>query len=171
MARRDIEQVYVGLYLDAVVSFELFLEKLFIGILSGRIISPRKTVKPKVKFTSERVVKPIVFSGKKFADWLPYGRTQERARLYFYRGLPFSSLKKEDIEKIDNIMVIRNVFAHRSSHSLKRFKNDIIGDTPLNRVERTPAGYLRVLFRQNPDQTRFEEKIYSLGNIANKLSK
>jgi len=35
IVRRDIEQIYNGLYLDAVCSFERFIEGLFIGLLVG----------------------------------------------------------------------------------------------------------------------------------------
>ena len=34
---RDINQVYAGLYLDAVASFERLIEELFIGLASGRL--------------------------------------------------------------------------------------------------------------------------------------
>ncbi len=36
VVRRDIEQVYAGLYLEAITSLERLIENLFIGLLVGR---------------------------------------------------------------------------------------------------------------------------------------
>ena len=51
IVRRDIEQIYKGLYLETVCSFERFLEDLFLGLLVGRITHPSSSVVPRVTFT------------------------------------------------------------------------------------------------------------------------
>ena len=167
--RHDIEQVYVGLYLDAIVSFERFVEELFLGYLSGRILTSAQ-VHPRVTFASNMVARDIVLSGKSYVDWFPYDHTIKRSNAFFRAGMPFTILDKADKNLIDSLMKIRNAMAHKSSHSIKIFEKDILGSLSLTGKERTPPGYLRSIFRTSPDQTRYENLIIEMAVIAQKLA-
>lgn len=167
--RHDIEQVYVGLYLDAIVSFERFIEELFLGYLSGRISTPPQ-VHLRVTFTSSIVARDVVLSGKSYVDWFPYEQTIKRANAFFRGGIPFAILSKPDKNIIDNLMAIRNALAHKSNHSVNIFEKKILGSLPLTGKERTPPGYLRSVFRSAPIQTRYENLVIEMDLIAKKLA-
>ncbi len=167
--RHDIEQVYVGLYLDAIVSFERFIEELFLGLLVGRLSLPSK-VHPRVTFQSDNVARDVVCGGKNFVDWFPYDSTEKRAHAFFRAGLPFTILDKPEKKTIEQLMFVRNALAHKSRHSLSRFEEMVLGNLPLTGKERSPAGYLRSSFRTAPDQTRYENLVMEMAQIAKKLA-
>lgn len=167
--RHDIEQVYVGIYLDAIVSFERFVEALFFGYLTGRLIIPA-SVGRRVAIASDAVARDIVLGGRNYVDWLPFDHTDKRAALYFRNGLPFSGLTNTERATIKNLMVIRNALAHKSSHSLKQFERVVLAGLALTGPEKTPAGYLRSSFRMYPSQTRYENLMVEIAQIAGKLA-
>jgi hypothetical protein len=168
--RHEIEQVYVGLYLDATVSFERFIETLFIGYLVGRIKTSSRRVVPRVSFHSEQVAREVVFSGQPYVDWFPYERTEKRAKAFFRNGGPFVDLQDADKKTIERFLAIRNAIAHRSRHSIRKFEKTVIGSLSLTGHERSPAGYLRSIFRISPAQTRYENLIVEMAGIAQKLA-
>lgn len=168
--RHEIELIYAGLYLDVVVSFERFLESLFLGYLSGRLVR-RKGIVPRVTFRSEAVARDVVLGGKSYVDWFPYpGETLRRANAFFRSGRPFSDLDKPEKRVLQEALYIRNAIAHRSRHSLRMFETEVLGSQALLSHEKTPTGYLRSMFRQNPAQTRFESFAVDLATISSKLA-
>jgi len=168
ITRRDIEQIYQGLFLESVAAFESFIEELFLGLLTGRV-NPRSTrTSPKVIFTSRSTAMPIVFAGR-FYDWLPYSRTSERAKHFFKNGHPFSVLTSIDINKTDEFRFIRNAIAHKSDHAKKSFEKLVIGPTALLPRERRVGAYLVGHFRSSPPQTRYENLIIDMAEIFEKI--
>jgi hypothetical protein len=167
--RRDIEQVYSGIYLDAVTSFERLIENLFIGLLVGRISHNSSKVICKVGFKSEQVARKALHSGQKYIDWLPYINTESKAAIYFDKGLPFTSIDGHLKNQLDNIYIIRNAIAHRSSHSRRKFVKKVLASLPLLKKEKTPIGFLRSNFRIRPSQTRYEDYISVISTVAIKL--
>lgn len=170
IVRRDIEQVYEGLYISSITSLESWIENLFIGLMVGRIKHHSSLIIPRVSFNSDRIAREVTFGGRSYLDWLPYQKnTVKRAKAFFRNGLPFTNLDKSDIKQLDNLYIIRNAIAHKSSHSLSLFENEVIGSIPLTLQERKPAGYLRSVFRITPSQTRYENLITEMVSTANKL--
>lgn len=169
LVRRDIQQVYAGLYLDAVTSFENLIEKLFIGLLAGNVTSTNAAVVPRVTFGSSIVTREIVFGGRNYVDWLPFDFTEKRAKAFFRNGMPFTSLVKSDKGEIDRFLAVRNAIAHRSTHSQHVFEQKVVGSTPTTQREKTPAGYLRSVFRVSPTQTRYESLVGDMATVAQKL--
>ena len=169
LVRRDIQQVYAGLYLDAVTSFEDLIEKLFIGLLVGNVTSSHAGVVPRVTFKSPIIAREIVFGGRNYVDWLPFDQTEKRAKAFFRNGMPFTSLVKQDRGQIDKLIAVRNAIAHRSAHSQRQFEQRAIGSTPVTPKERIPAGYLRSRFRVSPDQTQYESLVGDMATVAQKL--
>jgi hypothetical protein len=168
IVRRDIEQVYEGLFISAITSFENWLENLFIGLLVGRV-KHKSSVIPRVTFRSDQVAREVTFGGRNYVDWFPYRYTEKRAEAFFRNGMPFKSLSGPDKKNLENYLYIRNAVAHKSNHSLNIFKEEVISSTPLPPQEQTPAGYLRSRFRISPVQTRYENIITELVSVANKL--
>jgi len=169
IVRRDIEQIYNGLYLDAVCSFERFIEVLFIGLLVGRFNHPSSHVIPRVTFKSDMVARDVVVGGNRYVDWLPYDRTEQRAKAFFRNGLPFTSFQSQDKQLIEQIFYIRNAIAHKSNYSKKIFERHVIGSISIDPRDRNPAGFLRTKFRISPVQTHYENLIVQMANIAIKL--
>jgi len=110
-------------------------------------------------------------SGRPYADWLPFDRTEKRAEMFFRAGRPFTNL---DIPKKDTLRkahLIRNAIAHANRSSIQRFEEDVIGVTPVPPRERYPAGFLRGLLIAAPPQTRYEDYVAPLVNIARDITR
>ena len=166
---RDIDQVYAGLYLDAVASFERLIEDLFIGLASGRLTVSSVQAVPLVSFTNKRAMYEIISGGRRYVDWLPYNRTEDLANRFFQQGLPFTTLSNSEKRQIEMLGFVRNAIAHRSDHSKRVFQNNVIGNQSLMNREKTPAGYLRSVFRVSPLQRRYDDFVNSMAAIAIKL--
>jgi hypothetical protein len=172
---RDAERMYEGLFLSAHVAFEGFLEDLFIGLLidGDGYKSSRSDVGPRVIVKSFRVARDLLQgrSGKGYIDWFPYKRTIELAEIYFRGGRPFSDLDDAQKEILSKCHIIRNVIAHKSRYSLDKFNVTVLASTPLPPLERSPAGYLRGIFRVWPIQTRYENLIAQLLIMSRHLAR
>ena len=168
IVRRDIEQVYAGLYLEAITSLERLIENLFIGLLVGRIAPGSSEIITRVSFKSDRVAHNVVFGGRNYVDWFPYHHTGQRARAFFRNGLPFTSLERTD-RKIERLLYIRNTIAHKNSHSERIFEQKVIGTLPLMPREKTPSGFLRSIFRTAPVKTQYENLVEEMASVALKL--
>jgi hypothetical protein len=169
IALRDLHSVYESLFLRSVTSFESFLEELFIAILERRVRYRAKTVTVKMKAHSSAALMEILLQGDKYLDWLPFVKTEDRARLYLVDGMPFCDLTDADKGTIKKITTIRHAIAHASKHSKNEFHRTVIGNLAVLRGERKPAGFLRSQGRANPAQNRFETYIAELGRIAKAL--
>lgn len=167
-----MEQVYEALFITAITGFEGFLEDLFVGLLiDGQgLTTTTQGFHRRTSIRSHRVARELLGgTTTRYIDWLPLDRTVERARLYFRNGIPFTSVGGPDYEFIQRCLAIRNAIAHRSRFSRQKFETLVIRGTPLLANERTPSGYLRSLFRQNPPQTRYENLAAELLQLARRL--
>ena len=174
MSQRDVEQVYRALFISTVTAFETFLEDLFLGLLvDGRgLTSERSTFSKRVIIRSPRVAREIVIGpNQKYVDWLPYDLTEKRARLFFGGGRPFTAVSAPERRLLKRCSAIRNRIAHNSRHSNERFQKVVIGTLAILPRNRTPARYLRSLFRLNPTQTRYENLAAEILRLARRLAK
>jgi hypothetical protein len=105
----------------------------------------------------------------KYLSWLPFSQTEERANLYLQEGKPFTELDGGDKQLIQETVYIRNAIAHSGHHAIEAFRTNVIGEKRLGRGEKTPAGFLRSEFRDNPAQKRFQVYVARLGIIAGKM--
>ncbi|MCC6681168.1 MAG: hypothetical protein IT445_09750 [Phycisphaeraceae bacterium] len=169
LARRDIDSLYEGLFLRAVVAFESLLECRFFEIARGQVTGGRYNLKCKMNVTSDSALREIVFNGRPYVDWLPFKYTEERARRFLTRGHPFTLLDDGDRAALSQIVQIRNVIAHKSAHAKSEFKNKVIGAATILNYEKTPAGYLRSIFRTSPDTRRIQMYLSALAAAAVKL--
>lgn len=168
ISRRDTALFYEGIFLRTVTAFEGLVEDLFVGLLTESV-KPGHNVLPRVTFRSHSVARDVMLGGRAYVDWLPYHFTEKRAEAFFRGGLPFCSLEKGDKKELERIITIRNAVAHQSRDARKKFEEGVIGAAPVLSVERTPAGYLRSIFRTAPDQTRYEEIALTLAGLARKI--
>lgn len=169
IVRRDVEQVYAGLYMNAVTSLENVIEELFIGLLVGNLRTGTSGVAPRVIIKSARVARNVVFGGQNYVDWFPFDRTIKRAKAFFRGGRPFTSLTSTDKQTLDKMLYLRHAIAHPSSHAKRMFEEKVVGTLPLTSRERTPTGFLRSPFRVTPHQTRYENFISEMAHVANVL--
>ena len=164
LVRRDVEIVYEGLFLRAVVGFEDLLESIFFAVLEGR--SGNASWYPRL--TGRRSdLKKCVFGEKRYLDWLPYAVSLKRAQLYLRDGLPFSLLDDGDKLKLSQIVTIRHAIAHSSKSASQKFTETVIDTLALPASEKKPAGFLRGITAHS--LTRYEVYVQSLGGIANTL--
>ena len=167
-ARHDAALFYEGIFLRTVTTFEGLMEDLFVGLLAGSV-RPGRNVLPRVTFRSHTVARDVMLGGRAYVDWLPYHHTEKRAEAFFRGGLPFCVLEGGDKRELERIILIRNAVAHQSRDARQKFERKVIGAAPMLAVERTPAGYLRSIFRTAPDQTRYEEIANTFAILARKL--
>ena len=173
LSKRATLHMYEGLFLSSHVAFEGFLEELFIGLLVDGlgVISSRSVVSPLVIVRSFNTARRLLYSSRKaYVDWLPYDNTLELAHKYFKGGRPFSELSDAQKQHMQKCHSIRNVIAHESKDSKKKYEKRVLGTTPLPPHEMTPAGYLRGLYRITPTQTRYENYMSQLLLIARDLA-
>ena len=122
-----------------------------------------------ITVSSSAALRDILLQGGKYMDWLPYDRTERRARLYLKDGKPFSELTDGDRSMVKTITTIRHAIAHRSHHATSEFTRTVTGSQVLLRGERSPAGFLRSEVRAGPARNRFEVYVSELARIANTL--
>ena len=115
------------------------------------------------------VARDVVLGGRAFVDWLPYSYTEKRAKAFFRAGEPFSRLTKLEKTSLDRIVTIRHAVAHQSRSASRKFEDEVIGASPLLPAERTPAGFLRSVFRIAPPQTQYEDIATTCALLARKL--
>lgn len=169
IVKRDVEQVYKGLFLEIYSSFENFIEELFLGLLLDKYVQ-NSSVCTKVSFKSTKMARKVVFGGKPYVDWLPYKEhTVKRAKIFFRKGFPFTCLSEDEKNKLKECNIIRNVIAHKSKAAISRFDKEVIGSGLLPPAEKKPIGYLRGAFRQYPLQTRYENYLIYINNISYKI--
>ena len=175
--RKALYVAYEGLFLNAHIRFESFIEDLFLGLLvQGKaqgLRTSRPRIKPRVSIRSYLIAREIISGSTsgRYIDWLPYERTQERAKVFFAHGYPFTNLDRQDIDHLSQCNIIRNVIAHKSPESTKRFKSRVIQSRSLSTFEKTPAGFLAGSHsrREDGDITRYEFYVAEIRRIAKKL--
>lgn len=170
ISRNDLHSVYEALFLRAVTSFEAFLEDLFVAILVGRAQYTRdRRVKVLMSASSRETLRQILLQGDAYMNWLPFGHTENRAKLYLKEGRPFSELTAGDKSILKTITVIRNAIAHKSPYAISEFERTVINSLPLLPNERSPAGYLRSRITSGQAQSRFEVYMGELGRCGGAL--
>lgn len=177
LSRSDIEKVYESLFMRTITYFEGFIEELFFGLVTNKVKLPVGSTSVKIEFKNETLAREIVFAGKNYYDWFPYDQTEKLAKRFLRDGHPFTMLniapndKKDAKNDISNMLIVRNVIAHQSSFSKKRFQEEVISKAlGLLPREKSPAGFLRNQFRVSPDQTRFENYQLRIVDIAKKIA-
>jgi len=169
IVRRDIEQIYQGLFLESVAGFEHYVEDLFLGLATKKIIPHSQRTALKVSFSSGQTARAVIFGNNKYCDWLPYNRTIERAEKYFKEGHPFSIINSSEEAEIKNFVYIRHAIAHKSEHAKKQFEDKVIGSTSLSPRERKVGAYLFGSFRSSPSQTRYENLVIEMATMFEKI--
>lgn len=167
LARRDLDAVYEGIYIRALTVFESFIEDLFFDIMLGRVTYPsRRDVVPRISVRNEAILYGIVKPGRAHLDWLPYGSTRERARLYLRGGRPFCEVDGGADQTIYKWTVVRNRIAHDSREAQAKFEQHILAQYALPPRSRNPVGFLRQQVQVNPNATRFDVILQEMAAIA-----
>jgi hypothetical protein len=169
VALADLEQVYVGLYLDIFTEFETTIENLFLGLLTGSLYSRTYSIKRQAKIQPVSMTRQVIFMGRPYLDWLPYrDQTIPRAKNYFDDGKPFTLLTNSQELNLNDYCTIRNALAHKSDSAKIKFQK-LISGLPLLPHEKSPAGYLRSRPYSTSRQTQYEIAVLELANIVKVL--
>ena len=166
---KDVERAYTGGFLEFYAHLERAIEKLFLGLLARKLASSDRTVRPRVSVLSTSVATDIIFSGRSYADWLPYDRyTLPRAKAYFSGGRPFERLDSLEQRALKNNSVIRNALAHQSTAALTNFYKTFVENRNLPQRQRRPAAYLRG--SHTIGQTRMSFHLAAAVSVLRKLA-
>lgn len=168
LSSSDVERIYAGAFLEIHAFVERSIERLFVGLLRGRLKSSAPGVKPLINVNSDRVAYAVVSSERAYSDWLPYQRfTIRRAKSFFSSGKPFTLLENADTAVFEDSLIIRNAIAHQSSSALRAFRSRLVEGKSLPPREQKPSGYLRGI--HTIGQTRMENHVGRLVIAMNKL--
>jgi hypothetical protein len=171
ITRWELERVYESLLINAVTSFEGFLEDLFVGLmLDGQGVSlPKARCAPRIVIKSYQLARDLILGNRRYVDWLPYDQTLNRANTFFVGGRPFSTLPKTSQQQLEKVIAARHAVAHQSSHAQRRFEREVVGtSTVLLPRERKVAGYLRSVYVGTTN--RYDELTGYLGAAARNLA-
>lgn len=149
----DLDIAYAGAFLTWCTSVEGSLERLFVGLLVGRL-ELGANVKPLIGVKSDRVAHAVVRGERSYVDWLPFDRTSRRAASFLAGGRPFSDLSNPHVKAFARSQKIRNAIAHESAHALKVFQTEFVVGRGLPPWQQRPGGYLRG--QHAGSQTRLE---------------
>ncbi|MHA1268054.1 MAG: hypothetical protein ACTSRS_22740 [Candidatus Helarchaeota archaeon] len=169
LANRDIEEVYGAIFLNVIVSFEAFIEDLFIGLLARQIELKRFNFNVRIKIYNRVVARDLILQGRNYFDWFPYENTERIAKVFFTGGRPFTDLTPDEKRHINKCQTIRNAIAHQSQYAIKKFKDEVLANISLTPRERTPKRFLRAQFSANPPIIYYEQLVSELNKIALKL--
>lgn len=142
LSQRDVTRAYEGAFLSFYTGLERHLEQLFMGLLMSRVVVSGRPVRSLVT-ASEVTARRIVAGNRAYAEWLPIHHTTRRARSLLSEGRPFDRLSNVDTQVLEQMRIVRNAVAHKSSHANRRFRKEFIDGNGIPPLQRTPAGYLR----------------------------
>ena len=168
LSRSDIERAYSGAFLELYSFVEGAIERLFLGLLVGRLEPPNVQVKALVTIQSDQVASKVVNGGRNYVDWLPYDLTIKRAEAFFSRGLPFTGLESQHKNAFEDAGVLRNVLAHSSSHAARKFDKRFLESRAVPLGERRPSAFLRG--DHTIGQTRFSFYGARLSNAVERIA-
>lgn len=151
---RDLDIGYAGAFLTWCTSVEGSLERLFVGLLVGRL-ELRANVRPLIGVRSDRVAHAVVRGERSYVDWLPFDRTSRRAVSFLAGGRPFSELANAHVKAFERSHKIRNAIAHESAHALKVFQKEFVVGRGLPPWQERPGGYLRGQHAGNQKRLEF----------------
>lgn len=130
LVRRDVDKVYRGLYMQAVVRLERTLEDLLIGLMSENISHPRATT-PHQKFASKKVASHILNRGR-YEDLLPIEKLEKVSQIFFVTaGNPFMNCPGAIKQEMVKVLTIRNYIAHESRFSEEKWRSNVVLPTIL----------------------------------------
>lgn len=143
LTRTDLNRTYSMAYMDYVTYLERSIERLFLGVVMGRLITSAPRSSPLVAIRSDAVARAVIRGDRRYVDWLPYTLTRKRADAFLAGGRPFDRVSKADEKFLDRLGVLRNAIAHDSNFSRKRFVAEFTSGLAVPPAQRQPAGYLQ----------------------------
>lgn len=153
LSRSDCESAIEALYLRSFSSFELLLDELFWGLLTGKI-RHSYGCRSEYQFVNREVAVRYVMQGQ-FVKWLPFSGAIEFTKHFFAEGcnpyvLPNESQKFE----LSKCVHLRNAIAHRSEGAIKKFEVSVCELKTLPKGDQSVAGYL--MSTHSRDSSKFD---------------
>lgn len=115
-------------FMNIVASWEEFVQATFIRYMVGATspsgFRPALRVGPcaSLKHAGQLLTKRMDFNFESdFISWSSWSEVNNRAKLFFDDGRPFSAITNKDRERLQNAVVIRNRVAHFSDKSRAEF--------------------------------------------------
>lgn len=153
LVRRDLDKVYKGLLLEAVVGLERCLEEVLVGLVCGAVTHPRPAIPVQV-FRNRQAASQIVNRGR-YEDFLPIDRLERLSKVYFRSGAnPMLGCPAAVKQEVDKALCVRNYIAHQSKFSERKWRDEVVQPTILPPRNRDLLGYFR--FGHSATVTKFE---------------
>lgn len=118
-------------------SFETFVRELYLECITG---STQITgVRSKLRASSAEDAQALVTGDRPFVEWLPLGKTLDRALVHLHGGQPFVRLWQRDqvMRHLNLLHVVRNRVAHSSEQALRKYETQVSrGDAAFHRPAR-----------------------------------
>jgi hypothetical protein len=164
LSATDSGALYEAVFMRAFTSLESFFEELFFAVVLGNTQHPRGRALPRSTFKSHRVLREFVLGDRDYVDWVPFGRVEQRARVFLRGGRPFTDLPPAQQQRVRQWHATRNAIAHPGTHARRQFERQVVAQLPLLARERTPAGFLRS--EAQPGRRRLEFILREMSQIA-----
>lgn len=117
------------------------LESHFVYLVRGKTL--RSGSGPRMKYSSDIVLRDHLLQDRRYVDWLPYDQTEKRAKLFLRGGRPFTELSIDGRKAFRELSAIRNVLAHESNHAAARFEKVVLSSRVVPSYERKVERYLK----------------------------
>ena len=163
LGERELASLYEALFLQSVVAFELMIEDIFLGLVTGQIIHQRPA-KPLVTFPNLPAARKIVMRDR-YLNWLPYENLKKISEIYFVPDKnPFSGCPIPHTQEMRKAYLIRNYIAHKSEYARHIFETEVVSPILLHPRQKNLLGYFR--FIHSKKVNKFEYHIGELLNAA-----
>lgn len=166
----DIEMMYCSGFLSVCSQWEALLEEILYEVVCGEESKTSRN-RRHVTFKNRRYLeKMLLFPNKGYLSIPNLTRAQELAELFINEGRPISAVSENNRKLLKEATQIRNAIAHDSSFAKKKFREGVPGVSALPRQKRSPGAFLRHIFRQQPNQRRYELYFTAYRDAANEIA-
>lgn len=162
---RHKEIVVKFAFLEGFLAWEAFLDESFTLYLLGE--KPPKGRRPKLEHPATRLKDAerfIIGADRKYADWTKTDVLRRRSQVFFRRNDPYDLPLKANNRSFEEMNIIRNAIAHRSTHSHEQFKSVVRKFFKTYPPKLTVGKFLRLpVPNVNPPQSFMN---YYFGNVV-----
>lgn len=162
---RHKEIVVKFAFLEGFLAWEAFLDESFTLYLLGE--KPPKGRRPQLEHPATRrkdAERLIIGADRKYADWTKTGELRKRSKTFFRRNDPYDLPLKANNRSFEEMNVIRNAIAHRSTHSQEEFKKLVRNFFKTYPPNLTVGKFLRLSVPNVTPQQTFMN--YYFGNVV-----
>lgn len=123
LGRRTVYLIMELAFLRIFLAWEDFLEQSFVRYMCGGMTASGFRPQLYVHPPSLEHAHDILRGQRPFVEWSNGGDVLQRARLFFKNGYPYDPAIAGALEELDDMRILRNGIAHRSTTAIKAFED------------------------------------------------